>query len=309
MAVDVVKVTGDYKIIAANNGNITLDTGSAVGTTTITGNLVVQGATTTVTSANLDIEDNIILLNKNETGAGITLGQGGIEIERGTEDNAKLLFDDTLRYTQPGGGTGPGIFTFTVGSQLGAIRTNHISTTGDDIVFLGTNAPNAKLSVRGTTNYETGLTDDDIPNVKYVNNAFQTINIPLIRQDNTSLTAEDLNSGDPVSRLIGKIDNVTKFEVKSDTITLGDLQIDGTTLRPGTSNDDLILQANGTGSVVAEEVFALGNASSTPSGTLGRIKLYKDSEGPGGTGLFFVNNTVNGEVTSKRKTMLMSMIF
>ena len=141
-------------------------------------------------------------------------------------------------------------------------------------MFLGTNAPNAKLSVRGTTNYETGLTDDDIPNVKYVNNAFQTINIPLIRQDNTSLTAEDLNAGDPVSRLIGKIDNVTKFEIKSDTITLGDLQIDGTTLRPVTSNDDLILQANGTGSVVAEEVFALGNASSTPTGTSGRIKLY-----------------------------------
>ena len=94
------------------------------------------------------------------------------------------------------------------------------------------------------------------------------------------------------------------------TVNAGtDLQIDGTTLRPVTSNDELILQANGTGSVVAEEVFALGNASSTPTGTSGRIKLYKDSEGPGGTGLFFVNNTVNGEVTSKRKTMLMSMIF
>ena len=57
-----------------------------------------------------------ILLNKNETGAGNSPGQGGIEIERGTEDNAKLLFDDTPTYTQPGGGTGPGIFTFTVGS-------------------------------------------------------------------------------------------------------------------------------------------------------------------------------------------------
>jgi len=309
MATDVVKVTGDYKIKTARDGTITLDTGVERGSVVVTGNLTVQGSTTTVTSENLDISDNIITLNKNETGAGVTLNTSGIDIERGTEPNATILWDDSLTYTKPGGGSGDGIFTFKVGTELGAIRTNHISTTGDDIVFLGTNAPNAKLSVRGTTNYEQNLDDDDIPNKKYVDNAFQTINIPLIQSGNTSLEAEDLQEGDAVSRLIGKIDNVTKFVVGQQVIQLGDLEVDNTTLRPTNSNSDLLLEANGTGEVVVDEVLSLPTASSAPSGSAGRLKVYVDTQGFGGTGLFFVNNTVSGEVTSKRKAMLMSMIF
>ncbi len=309
MATDVLKVTGDYKITTASAGTITLDTGTRKGTTKVTGNLVVEGTTTTVDTEELSIVDAIITLNKNESGNGVTLGQSGLDIERGTADNATILWDDTLSYTRPNGGTGEGIFTFKVGSGIAAIRTNHISTTGDDIVFLGTNAPNAKLSVRGTTNYETGLTDDDIPNVKYVNSAFQTINIPQIQSDNTILKAEDVQSGDASSRLIGKIDNITRIDIRSDIMTFGSIEFDDTTIRPTNTNDEITIQANGTGEVVIDEILSLPTASSTPTGTAGRLKVYVDSEGGGGTGLFFVNNNTNGEITSKRKAMLMSMIF
>jgi len=309
MATDVLKLTGDYKITTVSAGEITLNTGNRKGTTRVTGNLIVEGTTTSVDTEELAIEDAIITLNKNETGNGVSLGQSGIDIERGTADNATILWDDTLSYTRPNGGTGEGIFTFKVGSGLAAIRTNHISTTGDDIVFLGTNAPNAKLSVRGTTNYETGLTDDDIPNVRYVNNAFQTINIPQIQADNTIFKAEDIQEGDAVSRLLGKIDNVTRVDIRRDIMTFGDLEFDGTTIRPTNTNEDLVLQSNGSGNVVVDEVLTLPTASATPTGVAGRLKVYVDSEGFGGTGLFFVNNSTSGEVTSKRKAMLMSMIF
>ena len=309
MATDILKLTGDYKIVTASGGEVTLNTGTRRGTTRVTGNLIVEGTTTTVDTEELAIEDAIITLNKNETGNGVSLGQSGIDIERGTADNATILWDDTLSYTRPNGGTGEGIFTFKVGSGLAAIRTNHISTTGDDIVFLGTNAPNAKLSVRGTTNYENGLQDDDIPNVRYVNQAFQTINIPQIQADNTIMKAEDTAEGDAVSRLLGKVDNVTRVDIRSDIMTFGSLEFDDTTIRPTNTNDELVLQANGSGEVVIDEILSLPTVSTTPSGTVGRLKVYKDSEGFGGTGLFFVNNTTNGEITSKRKAMLMSMIF
>lgn len=61
-------------------------------TITIDGNLVVSGTSTTVSSTDSLIEDNIIVLNSGEDGAGITLGSSGIEIERGSEDNATLTF-------------------------------------------------------------------------------------------------------------------------------------------------------------------------------------------------------------------------
>ena len=51
--------TGNYTIRVAEGNTITLDTG-ATGTTTLTGNLTVQGTTTTVNSSDLSLKDNIM---------------------------------------------------------------------------------------------------------------------------------------------------------------------------------------------------------------------------------------------------------
>ena len=54
----------NYRIQTGYNGTITLDTGPDVGTTYITGDLVVQGNTTSVNTSQLYIEDRLITLNK-----------------------------------------------------------------------------------------------------------------------------------------------------------------------------------------------------------------------------------------------------
>ena len=61
---------------------------------TIDGNLVVTGTTASVESTNSTLKDNIIVLNQGETGAGVTLVNAGLEIDRGTEDNAQLVWDE-----------------------------------------------------------------------------------------------------------------------------------------------------------------------------------------------------------------------
>ena len=61
---------------------------------TIDGNLTVTGTTTAVESTNTTITDNIIVLNQDEVGAGVTLGTAGIEIDRGTADNVQLVWDE-----------------------------------------------------------------------------------------------------------------------------------------------------------------------------------------------------------------------
>jgi hypothetical protein len=60
----------------------------------IDGNLTVTGSTTSVETVNSVILDNIIVLNQNEVGAGVTVGSAGIEIERGSETNTTFTFNE-----------------------------------------------------------------------------------------------------------------------------------------------------------------------------------------------------------------------
>jgi len=63
---------------------------------TVTGNLTVNGTTTTVNSNTVNIGDNVLVLNSDETGT--PSQNGGIEIERGTSTNSTLLWDEANDY-------------------------------------------------------------------------------------------------------------------------------------------------------------------------------------------------------------------
>lgn len=62
------------------------------GNTTITGDLTVQGTTTTLNTNEVTIEDNLILINSNQSGTPDSSLVSGIEVERGNEDNYKFVF-------------------------------------------------------------------------------------------------------------------------------------------------------------------------------------------------------------------------
>ena len=97
----------DFTIIANNvtldaAGKITAGEVESSGDLTVQGNLYVNGETTTVDTATLQVEDNEIVLNKNQTGDGITAGSGGIEIERGNLPNARLIYNEATDKWQAG---------------------------------------------------------------------------------------------------------------------------------------------------------------------------------------------------------------
>jgi len=313
MAVDVLKVTGDYRIITEKSGNnqIYMDTDEV----RITGDLTVLGTTTTIDTANMTVEDNIIQINSGETSlSGISLGTAGLDIYRGpSSSSATFLFDDTLTYTQPNGNTGPGVFTFKVGASLGALQAHVLETVGEDLILLGSNAPNAVVTVTGTSDYENNVTDDDdIPNKKYVDTAVSGAAINRILTGNTKAEVFDTSDGDPLSEFTIEIDGVEKFSINAITTELQELQIDGTTIRPKTSNDSLFLETNGTGEVVVRDVLSIEGAVSptAPSADSGRIKLYSQAEAEGGSGLYFVNtSSTRDELVSKKKALLYSMLF
>lgn len=66
----------------------------------ITGNLIVLGANTTVSTTNTNIKDNIITLNSGEVGAGVTLGNAGISVDRGVSTDVNLIWNDTTETWQ-----------------------------------------------------------------------------------------------------------------------------------------------------------------------------------------------------------------
>ena len=68
---------------------------SVGGNATITGNLTVNGTLTSISTTNTEIQDNVILLNDGESGAGVTGGTSGIEVDRGSSDNADFVFDES----------------------------------------------------------------------------------------------------------------------------------------------------------------------------------------------------------------------
>lgn len=61
----------------------------------IEGNLYVDGNTTLVNSNIIQFVDNIILINNLETGPGVTLNQSGFEVDRGTLENFRFVYDET----------------------------------------------------------------------------------------------------------------------------------------------------------------------------------------------------------------------
>ena len=93
LGVDNVLVDGNSVTTAASSGtDLVLDSDS--GTVVVAGNLTVQGTTTTVNSTTVELGDNIIVLNKDATGAPVSTN-AGIEVERGDALNVSLIWNET----------------------------------------------------------------------------------------------------------------------------------------------------------------------------------------------------------------------
>jgi hypothetical protein len=74
--------------IGANSGTTTVNN-----SLTVTGDLTVEGTTTTLNTSTLEVEDNIVILNRGVTGSPSL--NAGLEIERGTSANVSILWNET----------------------------------------------------------------------------------------------------------------------------------------------------------------------------------------------------------------------
>jgi hypothetical protein len=74
------------------NGNVLIG-----GNTEISGNLTVNGTTTTLNTQEVTIEDNLILINSNQTGEPSSLLMSGLEVNRGDFTNYRFVFSEAKK--------------------------------------------------------------------------------------------------------------------------------------------------------------------------------------------------------------------
>lgn len=325
-----VQVSGDYNIKSGEGAVITLDTGAGVGTTRVTGNLIVEGDTLNVSVENLAVQDNIIVVNYGETGAGVTLRYAGIEVDRGSSESVSFLWDDnddTWNLKQG------------AGYNSSRLRVKEILTNADtdsgDLTLIGTGT--GVIKVLGTTAYELQVTDDDdVPNKKYVDDAIQTNPTFQILRGDTRAAAFDIgnpiNPGlfpigpfftQPSESVIGlAVDDNIVAQFFRNRVQLAGINFfledptpdapgipDATVLQTVNTNGNIKLETNGTGKVQITYALQLDNSGATPAAVTNASLVYGGSVGTGSTGVYFRNTAKNDELISKSKALVFSMIF
>lgn len=315
---------GNYKISVQTGGTIYLDTGFDTGTVEISGNLLVKGDTTTVNTATLDIEDNIITLNSGETGAGITLNESGIKIERGSLPDSFFKYDEDVS----------GFIAIDGASQLISIATNEIDSRSQNLLL---NAGSSTVNVSPTVDYEqkvftyaggnlTGYNAanaDVIPNtqavVDYV--AFNFANV-FLRQIGdgvlsvSSITIDDEENTGVDSVITFAIDGNTVSQLYADRWEFDEIRFAGSTIETISSNEDLVLKSPGTGSIRIDDTLHLNRVPSDndpslqPSQPVDGTKIYVADQYTGKSGIYFVNDEGNrDELVSKNRALLYGMLF
>lgn len=324
---------GNYKIQVQQGAEIRLDTnpngldGSSAddqqGKVVITGDLEVLGNQTFINSETMEVEDNIIVLNKGDSGPGVALGTSGLQINRGagTANDKYFVYDEALD-----------LFAFRTGDAAGGalvgLRTNSISTGSGDLT-INTGAGNGVITVSGTVNYEQNVTDDDdITNKKYVDDAiltaFATVFLTQIGDgvtDPSTVKVLDNETTGNNSLVQINIDNSTVAEFYKDRLELPEIRITGTTIETTESNEDLILSAPGTGSVIVRDILEITSVpgldtdpldllNTVPPAPDNGVKIYINNESTGGTGIFFANaQDRRDEIISNNRSLVYGMIF
>ena len=308
--------TGNYTIRVPDGNTITLDTG-ATGTTSVTGNLLIAGTTTTVNSTDLNLKDNIIVINDGETGAGVTLNTSGLRVDRGTEQDATFLFDEQTVHNDPASQTVRyGTFTFKdLSGSIRGILTNSIATGGGDLYLI--NSGTGVISVSGTADYETNITeDDDIPNKKYVDDAIttgiQTIQITSVARGNTAVNLFDDSLDNSVSAIRFTVDGNERVLIKNDSTEIESISFQDNLITTTASGADLTLSSNGSPFVKIDGLLRLPiqDDSSVVTSSATHVAVYAKDPDKGKTGVWYKNKYDHeDELISTNRSLLYSMLF
>jgi hypothetical protein len=184
---------------------------NAYGDLTIAGNLTVSGTTTTVNTQTLDVEDNIITINKNQTETPETNLLSGIEVERGDETNFQFVFQESSDL-------------FKVGqvNDLQAVATREDSPNNLGVPFFNTTTK--RFETKDNFTFSESLNRLSAPNI---------FTLVLANNANVNSSAISLSStGTAISRNIADANSALKVNLANASATgnIAEFQKSGTNL-------------------------------------------------------------------------------
>ena len=274
------RTSGDYTVKAGagyDSGSGTNTIRLDAKTVRIPGDLTVEGTQTTLNSQTLTVEDQFIEVNRNNSTAGTE--DSGILFNQGSSNNQILYYDADQS-------------EFVLGS------TTHNATVSS---ITNITPGNIRIAEPGQS--------DHAATKNYVDNQVSggSFSIGFTGDDSTTVS---VTTGNTVDMAGGSNINTSAAEPDTVTINLDQNLTDINSVSTGSSNGDLIIQANGTGSVVVDNILTFNSAASTPTAST-ITKLYNKTAAGGGTGLYFINSNISsgaeGELISKKKATALAI--
>jgi hypothetical protein len=283
------RTSGDYTIKAGAGSAGTNDINLDSRLVRVKGNLVVDGVQTTVNSTTIQIDDPIFILARNNSGTDI---DSGIMINRGGQTGAGNLANNNVAFYWD---EGDNVFKAALTTSDGS----GVAITETELVKIRVAEPAAN-SDAATKNY----VDSSISGV----GSMDSFNI--VGDDSTGVTITDgeylqITGGNNISVVVAE-----PFSWSTVTINLNQNLNNINSISNGTTNGNLVLSANGTGSVIVNNILTFNSNASTPTATA-ITKLYSKTPGYGDTGVYFVNSAVKSgaeqELISKRKATVLAI--
>ena len=271
------------------SGDYTVKTGTGAGgsnsvifdskTTRVSGDLIVDGTSTTLNTASLTIEDAIIRLAKNNTNTVDT--DSGILIERGVANNAAFYWNEGDSVFKAVTTTSDGTGTSITDTALAKIQVAEPAASSDVATKNYVDSTSSGAALSGSTN-----------------NTVVTVTGASAIQGEANLTFDGTTLA-----VTGNITATTT--IANDAVSIIDNVVTATR-----SNDDLILKASGTGNVVVNDTLTFSAMATDPTATA-QTTLYNKTAGGGGTGLYFRNSAIGsgavGELISKKKATALAI--
>jgi len=283
------RTSGDYTIKAgagaAGSNDISLDSRMVI----ITGDLRVDGDQVVQNVTNVTVEDQFIELNKNYSGAGTE--DSGIVINQGDNQDAAIFYYD---------GTAN---EFRIGTTSRPIADG--STTKWQIDGGAFTLANIKVATTPTnSNHAASRAYVDSQVVA----ASGMTNFSIVGDDSTGVTVSD---GDDVKIAGGSNIGVVVTEPDTVTINLNSNLTNVHSITNSSTNANLTISTNGTGSILIDDVLSFNANRSGEPGANSVTKLFAMTPSGGGTGLFFNNTSVSSgamdELISKKKATALAI--
>ncbi len=281
-------------------GNFALDVAGDTriqGNQTITGNLEVQGTTTTIDTANMSVEDPLLLLNSSAS-AGNAGNDSGIMINRSSSNNAVFYWDegnDTFKIvtSTSGADSTEVIDTAFANFQMNDLTVNSVATDGlnitDNKISSTRSNDDIRLDPAGTgavdvsgakiTNVANSPSaDTDAANKKYVDDSIGSLSSNSISQLDSNLTVTDSGSNGSITMTA---DGTTQVTVNSTSVDIGNFTFSGNKITQTASNADYELDNTGTGNFVfigtTGIIVPKGTTAERPTAQEGVIRYNTDT--------------------------------